>query len=302
MSIGVRGGLTAAQKAALDGLGTMASQNANAVAVTGGSVAGITDLAVADGGTGASSASAARTNLGLGTMATQNATAVAVTGGTSGASPTKVIGATFPLTAASVYQSYGIAQPTVQGGSSTLTIADACRFETRTSTTSLGAQAGAFSISPSILSSDVPWVAYFRVRTPASLVNLCAWIGICNAQPTFSSSTPPLQSGLARFVQGVDTKLTAFGRAGGGASAGAAFGPDIATSTTYMVRVRNVPGDAMYFSAYAGTEVGGDFGTEVAVATVPTAGTGLGWVAQGGAYTAGTAVGWSWGLTQLEWR
>jgi hypothetical protein len=47
------------------GLGTIATQAANNVAITGGSVTGITDLAVADGGTGASNASAARTNLGL---------------------------------------------------------------------------------------------------------------------------------------------------------------------------------------------------------------------------------------------
>jgi hypothetical protein len=50
-------------------IGTMAAQNANAVAITGGSVAGITDLAVADGGTGASSITANSVILGNGSSA-----------------------------------------------------------------------------------------------------------------------------------------------------------------------------------------------------------------------------------------
>jgi len=66
--------LTAAGRAILDdanaaaqrttlGLGTIATQAANSVSISGGTVTGITDLAVADGGTGASDASGARANL-----------------------------------------------------------------------------------------------------------------------------------------------------------------------------------------------------------------------------------------------
>ena len=45
------------------GLGTIATQASSNVTITGGSISGITDLAVADGGTGSSTASGARTNL-----------------------------------------------------------------------------------------------------------------------------------------------------------------------------------------------------------------------------------------------
>ena len=50
-------------------LGTMSTQNATAVAITGGTITGITDLAVADGGTGASSITANSVILGNGTSA-----------------------------------------------------------------------------------------------------------------------------------------------------------------------------------------------------------------------------------------
>jgi hypothetical protein len=52
-------------------IGTMAAQNASSVAITGGTITGITDLAVADGGTGVSTLAANAVLLGNGTSAVQ---------------------------------------------------------------------------------------------------------------------------------------------------------------------------------------------------------------------------------------
>jgi hypothetical protein len=65
----------------LNNLGTMSVQNADAVAITGGSISNIVPLALVSGGTGASAPALARTNLQLGDLATQNVSNVFITGG-----------------------------------------------------------------------------------------------------------------------------------------------------------------------------------------------------------------------------
>lgn len=106
-----------------DDFGTMANQNANAVAITGGTITGLASpLPVASGGTGGASQSAARAGLGLGTIATQAASAVAITGG---AIDGTAIGASARSTGEFSTVAGGLALSPEAGG--TLTIASANR-------------------------------------------------------------------------------------------------------------------------------------------------------------------------------
>ena len=119
----------------ITGLGTMSTQNANAVAITGGTITGLSSpLDVPSGGTGAAtltgyvkgtgtsaltaSATIPSTDItGLGTMSTQNANAIAVTGGTINGT---TIGATTATTGAftTVTASTSLTTPIVQATNS----------------------------------------------------------------------------------------------------------------------------------------------------------------------------------------
>jgi hypothetical protein len=74
---------TAFVRSATTALGTMSQQNASAVAITGGTITGLSAaIPLASGGTGGNSASTARDSLGLGNLAIQNSSSIAITGGT----------------------------------------------------------------------------------------------------------------------------------------------------------------------------------------------------------------------------
>lgn len=102
--------------------GTMATQNANAVNISGGSVTGITDLAVADGGTGASTAAGARTNLGAAATGQPFSITMAIAGAVFAGDYYIVLNSEFAgtITKVTTIASSGTATATVKIGSTPL--------------------------------------------------------------------------------------------------------------------------------------------------------------------------------------
>ena len=112
--------------------------NITTATISGGTITGITDLAVADGGTGASTASAARTNLGVrigADVQAYNAGLQSIASLTTGANQSVY------LTAADTYATYTL----TQAGRNLLDDADAAAQRTTLGLGTLATQSGTFS-------------------------------------------------------------------------------------------------------------------------------------------------------------